>query len=812
MAERETVEVVIQAMTEAAEQAIDEVGDQFAEMAADAQPAQAAADEVADELDDVTSSGAVAQEAVEEVGNEAAQAAVANNRLADQVEKAGDKMSTTAAQAGVLSAATGRVSSAAGGASVSMGALNSMMTLSLIPSVLTLSTIMAPLAAVLGTVAAGALSLAGAFGVVVGVGAVTHMEELKEAFAEARREIEEIIEPLGEVFGPLLVDAVEALPDLLQNMVDAIGPLDQFAKELERLGGVAADVLPGIVAGMFELATVALPVFRDFVNFLVGRGGPALEEMRSVTERLAPQLSSLGSALLEMAPTLLEFGTNVAELVLPAVTDMIGLMDDAMQTVLNLDPAFRDLALAATITAPAIFSVAGSIGALLGPVGVAAAAVAAFAAAYRSNFMGIQDATNQVLGVVIERLQILAEKLQPVAQHAMDLASTITNDLASGVGDVNGPMGELTDNVEGLAGQYLGLGKSIASTIIPLFQRVSKVLANNRENFAQLGRNVTRIINGAVEVFRGYVSVVQFVFDNFISQVLRGAVRLFETHFGEIFSEVNSITSKLLEVASGFAAEFNRIWNKWGDEVMAVARFVGDVLSAGIVTNMDILLTTIQVILDLIQGDWKEAWNAVVGLFKRTSERIMTILNEWGITDLMRGIFDDLVQTTMDGWRAFKDLVKEGLATGVAIIDSARNRIFNIFAELWNSVSSATIGAFENIVNTVVDGLNKVIEKANDAIRAANKVSPKNFDTVSQIEQAELDTQAFTAERRTTDIGTLQERRREDLEVLLNFDVEGSDPLSRFVDESASATVQNAEDSNRRQMRRQNIGSGGTST
>ncbi|PCR89326.1 hypothetical protein CP557_01495 [Natrinema ejinorense] len=223
--------------------------------------------------------------------------------------------------------------SASATASTATTALSVGISTALIPALGALATTLFPLAAVVGTLAAGAGSLVAVFGGLAATGAVTHMEELKTAFGEARTEIMELIEPLGDVFGPLLVDAVEALPTLVERILEAIGPVDQFRDAMVEYGELAMDVIPQVASAITDLARSSLPPLRRFIRYLSTNGGSAFDGMLRVTRELAPELKTFGGAVIDAIPPLTETGTIVLEVLLPALTNVVEVLTGAVETI-----------------------------------------------------------------------------------------------------------------------------------------------------------------------------------------------------------------------------------------------------------------------------------------------------------------------------------------------------------------------------------------------------------------------------------------------------------------------------------------------
>jgi len=263
-----------------------------------------------------------ATRSLEGLGDESTQTA---GRL-KLVERAADSATTSFAK---LSLTTGGLSFSFGGLTTSLTGTATALGVVTAASVALLSTLV-PMAAVVGTVAAGVGSLAGAFGVLLGAGAVTHIEEIKTALKEAKAEIVELLEPLGEVFGPLILRAIEALPALVENILDAIGGVQQFRQALVDMGRIASRVIPDLVGAMFDIARVALPIFRDLVSFLRRNAAGAFRGMVRITRELAPQLLNLGRAFIDALPQIARLGTMILNTAIPALTKLLNFTDNIL--------------------------------------------------------------------------------------------------------------------------------------------------------------------------------------------------------------------------------------------------------------------------------------------------------------------------------------------------------------------------------------------------------------------------------------------------------------------------------------------------
>lgn len=251
------------------------------------------------------------------------------NSAQDSVEELGDEASGTSGRLSFLGATAGAsllsllgLSSAAKGATASLGALaasTGTVTIALVG----LAAVAAPLVATVGALVAAGASLAAVFGGGIAAGVATHMEALKSAFVDARAEIMELIEPVGELFGPILVDAVEALPTLVESILDAVGPLEEFRDTLVDFGGMAMDIIPDVAGAMGDLAREALPVLEDLVES-VGENAPdAFEGMMDVAEEVGDELLAVADATADLIPPLTETGVILIDALTPAVTAVV---------------------------------------------------------------------------------------------------------------------------------------------------------------------------------------------------------------------------------------------------------------------------------------------------------------------------------------------------------------------------------------------------------------------------------------------------------------------------------------------------------
>lgn len=344
-------------------------------------------------------------ESAEDLTQETAQLALGMYGLAAATDSAEDELEEARTAALTTSSAFSALSVSTSGLSASVGALGTSLTVGLIGTLAALSTMIAPLVAGLGGMAAALTGVAAGFGLVLGTGAVSHFEELKTAFSEAKQEIQALFAAFGEGFGPMLVDAVEALPTLVRRILEAVGPLDQFQALLREFGGLAMDAIPALVSTFVDLGRVALPVLQDFVSFLMDNGDDALNSMLGTIADLAPEVSAFIDALIDGAPVLLEVGTTVASVVVPAVTALVEGLTVLGSGITALDPVLQQFTVTVGLVGAALLGLGG-------PLSAVTLGVAALAGAWASDMFNIRSITTRVMADVGEILSRAMEGMR----------------------------------------------------------------------------------------------------------------------------------------------------------------------------------------------------------------------------------------------------------------------------------------------------------------------------------------------------------------------------------------------------------------
>lgn len=492
------------------------------------------------------------------------------------------------------------------GLSVTFGVLSSVVIPAVIAALAALSTTLVPITATIGAVAAAGTSLIGVFGGIIGSGILAFgakrgrqaqqrlnqinqkirgLEAIKdrqgeltqaqqdnlEALKEQRREVKKqtgvmgglkqilgelkaeltpIIVSFGNQFVPLVKDAIDALPGLVQEIINAVGGLDQFRETLRDLGGRAAGALPGIVSGMVDLAERAVPPFLDFVDFLAKNAPAALDEMVATAEEVGPILLDALGFIINKIPAINEFGIAVLNVVdtiaglIPsadgakgALMGVIGsirsfIQSERAQAIIDqLRRSFRELKPELVAVGQQFLRILGN----LRPV---------FDAIIRNLPQAIRFVT-QLAAVVLQAGQAslsfwnkYVKFLRPLWVGIIDLVGSAMGELASFISDMRQTSNVVQAVVNRIKKFFSGLWMSIksavagiVSTFVQLFLAfdrfmsvtIPKSIVKAMGSIIETALNAaTTIRNGFVSIFNGIVAGIEAVMQGVVDTVVNG--------------------------------------------------------------------------------------------------------------------------------------------------------------------------------------------------------------------------------------------------------------------------------------------------
>ncbi|PNT94145.1 phage tail tape measure protein [Clostridium thermosuccinogenes] len=215
--------------------------------------------------------------------------------------------------------------------------------------------------------------------------------------------------------------------------------------------------------------------------------------------------------------------------------------------------------------------------------------------------------------------------------------------------------------------QFSGLFEELAERLMPI---INKLLDWVIANMPQIQEILSTVFNTVGDIISSFVSIVQGVIDVFVdwlnenTEVTNQYITMFNQFkewFVQIFDLLKQTVSTVLEA-------IKTLWQKYGDDILAVIKPAWDV----IVKTVDFAIKQVRQVLDvvikLISGDWKGAWDGIKQYYQNTWQYIKDI-----IPSLLNGIYAAL----KGAFNVFKDIGK-----------GMFNMIWEGMKGIWSSISN----------------------------------------------------------------------------------------------------------------------------
>jgi TP901 family phage tail tape measure protein len=429
-------------------------------------------------------------------------------------------------------------------------------------------------------------------------------------------------------------------------------------------------------------------------NILIREGSTAYAEMKDqVTQAGAAQevadakLKGLAGAI-EYAKGTIE--STLISAVLPFMdgmsgmirqgADLIGMFTSLPEPVQNAALAFAAVLAAAGPVMLAISGIGVALGFLLSPIGLIVIGVAALAAAWTSNFMGIQEATAAAWGVVQPVLDGLMLGFGNYTAAVMDagLGSIEAQEALSTLPGFLQPIALAADSAAAAIQEGWGV-------IVP------QVIATVQEAWSALMTLLEPALTRLQTAFAGTGTQVAALAPHF--EALWVAIQNMWTAVQPIVQMFVQLLATELAVTAVFAV--NLLATTW-QSMGAIVGIVLDQITLMLTTVAALITETVTLVTALLTGDWDTAWQSARNIFqifanyfKRTLDN-MNLLVETVFLAIQTIVMDTLTDLNVDAsaiMRQIKtwwDSIWGGFRTVVDPIVGAINGIYDAMTSLSN--------------------------------------------------------------------------------------------------------------------------------
>ena len=140
-----------------------------------------------------------------------------------------------------------------------------------------------------------------------------------------------------------------------------------------------------------------------------------------------------------------------------------------------------------------------------------------------------------------------------------------------------------------------------------------------------------------------------------------------------------AIISAAKKVIDWFVSFFQKLWEKWGDEIVRIVKAAWDTVKTIIMAAVHIIQGIIEVFAGIINGDWSAVWE--------------------GVKKILGAAWDALVSIIKNGLTIAWELVKAGLRTVVEIVLGAGKWLLQAGWKLLNGLADGIVRGMVAVVD-----------------------------------------------------------------------------------------------------------------
>jgi len=258
---------------------------------------------------------------------------------------------------------------------------------------------------------------------------------------------------------------------------------------------------------------------------------------------------------------------------------------------------------------------------------------------------------------------------------------------------------QFTDTVDQLKRSFGAVTTQVGTAVMPIMQKFAEWIIANMPTIQRIIGAVFNFLKTyvdiAVQAIGWLVDAFNYFFDSTkdSSDEFMYYFEVFKTWFMDLFEVLKELVFASLEAIKVF-------WDKHGEEIIAVAKAIWDVIYTFIGYAMEQIKTIIQIATALISGDWEAAWDGVKQLFVNAWEYMKEILPK---------LLDGLYKVMKASFSIFKEIGK------------------SMFNFVWEGMKSI----WESISNWVSDKVDWLVDKLTFWKKTQDKMSGGGAKTIN---------------------------------------------------------------------------------
>ena len=312
--------------------------------------------------------------------------------------------------------------------------------------------------------------------------------QLKDRASEGLNKVNKQVDQLDKNLNE--VDKNKSLDHLNQKSKELYESLDRVGSGFRAAGGVLSQFITAPILGALG-GFVALSIqTTEQGKALKEQWDKTVESFKAVSQEFGAILLPMLQRGLEVIQRLVDWLGSLTDgqrkllvtlaLITAAVGPLLVGFGQALDVVVQLDRAFTEFPGIMDKAGKAVSRFTGRLKSASPILLAIAAAVAAFTIAYKTNFLGIGDATDKAIAFIKDKFDWLKAILETVIHNFGVVKSSIAN-IFQGIGQIIAGLPDLMlgyakKGVIGYIGVYEGLGKAIASIFVSMSNKVIDVI------------------------------------------------------------------------------------------------------------------------------------------------------------------------------------------------------------------------------------------------------------------------------------------------------------------------------------------------
>lgn len=448
----------------------------------------------------------------------------------------------------------------------------------------------------------------------------------------------------------------------------------------------------------------------------VGAGGEAAKMAAAQNKGLAGALdglkSTLETVLLTGAKPFLETLSNMVT----RVSETVGAFAQAHPEIVSAGLAFAGVLAAAAPLALGIGAISGALGALLSPIGLAVLAVAGLAAAFATNFAGINDIASGFLGMfttdmfaagdaslkLTEGLYTLGTTLGMTEIQAEMFSQTVGDMVSSIVAWMQEAWPQILATVSSVMTSVRQVVTDVLSFVVSF---VTDAVTNTQAIWASTWNTIMATLSSVLASIQSIVNSVFSAVAAFLAahgDEIRAVLQTAWQTISEIVNTVAQIVQTLVTRVFGAIATFLA---QHKAEIVAVLEAAWNLIRSIIETVLGTIKGIVNAVLKAIQGDWKGAWEDIKKVADTLWNGIRSIIEN--ALDLILKVVGTSLQEVKDWFvNKFNEILS--FLRGINLSEIGRNMIEGLIGGI-RSMAGSLVEAAKGVVSSAIDAAKRLL-------------------------------------------------------------------------------------------------------